>query len=127
MESANHVFEGGEGRFYCGFAPVVRITLPQSSASAAMNFDSSAGLLPVDTMLISVSRLVTSGCRMTSPTAAEILVVSSPGMPGGATIAHHDVTKKPGSTSETAGTSGRFAIRLSLLTASGRNWPDWMY
>src|SRR5262245_34473697 len=115
------------GQPYWAFDPVVRITLPQRSASSLMNFDSSAGLLPVDTMLISVNRFVTSGCFMTSPTAAEILFVSSGDMPGGATIAHHDVTKKPGSTSDTVGTSGRFAIRLSLLTASARNWPDSMY
>ncbi len=46
-----------------------------------MNFENSALVLPVETMLMVVSFPDTSGCFMTSPTASEIFLVSSGGVP----------------------------------------------
>src|SRR5262249_26869722 len=76
------------------------------------------------TMLMSESRVATSGSLRISAIAADSLSATAGNVPGGAAIAHHEVTTKPGSTSVTVGTSGSDGLRSALETASARSVPS---
>ncbi len=48
----------------------------------------------------------------------------SAGVPLGAAMPNHELASKPGTVSATVGTPGSASERLSVVTASARNWPE---
>ena len=48
----------------------------------------------------------------------------SVGVPFGAAMPNHELASKPGTVSATVGTPGSASERLSVVTASARNWPE---